>query len=83
MLEDAKQRFGSRDELIAAIQKIEKRSKDDGYKARLANFPLPRLVDLHDSAERRSKRRASKPTKKPTKKPVRSKKAKAKARAKA
>lgn len=82
VLEDAKKRFGSRDKLVAAIQKIEKRSKDDGYKAHLSAFPLPRLVDLHDAAEKRSKR-PQKPKQKSKKKLTRSKKAKAKARAKA
>ena len=81
VLEDAKKRFGTRAKLIAAIQKIEKRGKDDGYMTRLSNFPLPRLVDLHDAAERRAKR-APKPTKKSKKKLARSKKAKAKAAAK-
>ena len=79
-LEDAKKRFGSRDKLIKAICKIEKRDKDEGYQTRLGGYPLPRLLDLHDSAEKRSK----KPVKAaPAKKKVaRSKKAKAKAAAK-
>lgn len=79
-LEDAKKRFGSRDKLIGAICKLEKREKDDGYKTRLGGYPLPRLVDLHDAAEKRSK----KPKKEapPKKKLVRSKKAQAKAAAK-
>lgn len=81
VLEDAKKRFGTRAKLIAAIQKIEKRSKDDGYKARLQDYPLPRLVDLHDAAEKRAKR-APKPKKTSKKKLARSKKAQAKARAK-
>jgi hypothetical protein len=83
MLEDALKRFGSRDRLIAAIQTLEKRTKDDGYKASLSQHPLPRLLDLHDAAERRSKRAAAKPpkaAKKGSKKP-RSKKAKEKAKA--
>lgn len=79
-LEDVKKRFGSRDKLISAICKIEKRDKDDGYKTRLGGYPLPRLVDLHDAADKRSK----KPKKEapPKKKLVRSKKAQAKAAAK-
>jgi hypothetical protein len=78
-LEDAKKRFGSRDKLIAEILTIEARTKDEGYKARLSAYPLPRLVDLHDSA----KKRAAVP-KKPVvkkKKVARSKKAQAKAKA--
>ncbi len=83
-LDDAKKRFGTRAKLIAAIQTLEKRSKDDGYKARLTQYPLPRLLDLHDAASRRAKRaeKKPKPVKKTVKKP-RSKKAKAKAKAKA
>lgn len=85
VLEDAKKRFGSRDKLIAAILELEKRPKDAGYKARLSQFPLPRLIDQHDSAARRSKRAAkaekkAKPAVKAAKK-ARSKKAKAKAKA--
>lgn len=76
-LEDVKKRFGSRDKLIAAICKIEKREKDDGYKTRLGGYPLPRLVDLHDSADKRAKKPQKEAPKK--KKVVRSKKAKAKA----
>jgi hypothetical protein len=79
VLEDAKKRFGTRDKLVAAIQKLEKRGKDDGYKARLSSFPLPRLVDLHDAAEKRA-RRPAKP-KQAKKKLARSKKARAKANA--
>lgn len=79
-LEDAKKRFGSRDKLIAALCDIEKRGKDEGYKARLASYPLPRLLDLHASAEKRAK----KPVKPaaPKKKLARSKKAQAKIAAK-
>jgi len=86
-LEDAKKRFGSRDKLIAALLELEKRVKDAGYKARLSEYPLPRLIDLHDAAARRSKRseKKAKPAAKPVKaaKKARSKKAKAKAKAKA
>lgn len=79
-LEDAKKRFGTRDKLIAALCELEKRAKDEGYKSRLSAYPLPRLLDLHAAAEKRSK----KPVKQtgPKKKPARSKKAKAKAAAK-
>lgn len=82
ILEDAKQRFGSRAKLIAAIQTLEKRSKDDGYKARLSQYPLPRLIDQHDAAARRAKRAEKKPkVQKPAGKRSRSKKAKSKAAA--
>lgn len=80
-LEDAKARFGSRDKLIAAIAELEKRAKDDGFKAGLASYPLPRLLDLHASAEKRAKKAPKAAPKAAKKKPIRSKKAKAKAAA--
>jgi len=58
ILTDAKQRFGSRDKLIAAILELEKRTKDAGYKARLEQYPLPRLLDAHQVADRRAKAKA-------------------------
>lgn len=82
-LEDAKKRFGSRDKLIAKICEEEKRAKDDGFKTRLAGYPLPRLIDIHDAAAKRAARAAAKPAAAPkAKKPSRSKKAKAKQAAK-
>lgn len=48
-----KAKFGTRDKLIGAILEIEKRTKDDGYKSRLAAFPVPRLWDMYKSAEKR------------------------------
>jgi hypothetical protein len=83
-----KKDFGSRAKLIAEILKLEKRQKDDGYKARLDGFSTPRLADLHQAANKRSRRaaaaapKAAKP-KAAAKKPARSKKAQAKAKAKA
>jgi hypothetical protein len=49
-----KEKFGTRDKLIGAILEIEKRSKDDGYKTRLAKYPVPRLWDMYRSLEKRS-----------------------------
>lgn len=82
-LEDAKKRFGSRDKLVDALCELENRKKDEGYKQRLSGYPLPRLLDLHAAAERRSKKPATKASAKKNekKKPARSKKAQAKARA--
>jgi hypothetical protein len=48
-LSRAKQEFGSRDKLIGAVLELDKRGGDDGYKARLAGYPVPRLLDIHDS----------------------------------
>jgi len=80
-LEDTKTRFGSRDKLIAAIAELEKRAKDDGFKAGLGTYPLPRLLDLHAAAEKRAKKAPKAAPKAAKKKPVRSKKAQAKAAA--
>jgi len=81
-LEDAKKRFGSRDKLIAAICELEKRGKDEGYKVHLSAYPLPRLLDLHDTAKKRGAKAAKAPAPAPKKKVARSKKAQAKAAAK-
>ena len=53
-LSRAKQEFGTRDKLIGALVDLDKRGKDEGYKARLAGFPVPRLLDLHDSISKKS-----------------------------
>ena len=48
-----KEKFGTRAKLIDAICEIEKR-KDEGYKTRLGNFPVPRLWDMYKSASKRA-----------------------------
>jgi hypothetical protein len=50
-----KEKFGTRDKLIAAILELEKRTKDEGYKSRLSAFPVPRLFDQYKAAEKRAK----------------------------
>jgi|SoiMethySBSTD1v2_1073268.scaffolds.fasta_scaffold436059_2 hypothetical protein len=60
VLNDAKQRFGSRDKLISAILELKKRTKDAGYTAKIKNYPLPQLLDLHQSVERQGKRAVAK-----------------------
>jgi hypothetical protein len=52
-----KEKFGTRAKLIDAIAEIEKRTKDEGFKTRLGNYPVPRLWDMYQSA---SKRQAAK-----------------------
>src|SRR6476646_1817273 len=42
-----KEKFGSRDKLIDAICELEKRTKDAGYKSRIAAYPVPRLWDMY------------------------------------
>lgn len=51
---EVKEKFGTRDKLIAAILEVEKRAKDEGYKARLSGYPVPRLYDLYKSSSKRS-----------------------------
>jgi hypothetical protein len=53
-LSRAKEQFGSRDGLVNAVLNLGKRAKDDGYKARLATYPVPRLLDLHDSLNKKA-----------------------------
>lgn len=50
-----KEKFGTRAKLIEAIAEVEKRAKDDGYKARLGAYPVPRLWDLYQSATKRAR----------------------------
>jgi hypothetical protein len=49
-----KEKFGTRDKLIDAILEIEKRSKDAGYRSRLAEWPVPRLFDMYKAASKRN-----------------------------
>ncbi len=81
VLSTAKERFGSRAKLVDAILQLENRAKDGGFKARLEEYPLPRLLDAHKSAEKRANARKAAPAKAPVakKKVARSRKAQAKA----
>lgn len=74
----AKEQFGSREGLIGAVLTLGKRSKDEGYKARLAGYPVPRLLDLHDSLNKKANPTPAAP-KAAAKPKARTKKAKAKA----
>ena len=58
-LTDAKKRFGTRDKLISSIVELNQRVKDKGFASKLANYPLPQLLDLHAAAERTKKRAAA------------------------
>jgi hypothetical protein len=63
-----KEKFGTRAKLIDAILELEKRAKDEGYKARISAFPVPRLFDLYSSLSKRAgggakKEAAAKPAK--------------------
>lgn len=49
-----KEKFGTRAKLIDAIADAEKRTKDEGYKIRLGNYPVPRLWDMYQSVTKRT-----------------------------
>ena len=54
-LSTVQKEFGSRAGLIMAILTAEKRTKDEGYKARLEKYPTPRLLDAQRAAAKRLK----------------------------
>lgn len=56
IVNEAKQRFGTREQLIDALAAAEGHGKDADYKKRFADWPLPRLLDALKSAERRNAR---------------------------
>jgi hypothetical protein len=55
VVETVKQKWGSRDKLIAAITDATKASKDKDYVAKLGTYSLPRLVDLASATARRAR----------------------------
>ena len=79
-----KAKFGTRAKMIDAIAEFEKRAKDDGYKARLGAFPVPRLWDMYCSAAKRASAaaKAAEPKVKTERKPAPKKVAAAKPAAK-
>jgi hypothetical protein len=50
---EVKQKFGTREKLIDAILELVKRAKDAGLRARLLEWPVPRLFDHYKSAMKR------------------------------
>jgi hypothetical protein len=50
---EVKQKFGTREKLIDAILELDKRAKDAGMRARLLEWPVPRLFDHYKSAMKR------------------------------
>lgn len=77
----AKDQFGSREALVGAVLALGKRDKDEGYKARLSSYPVPRLLDLHDSLSKKSGSSPAAKSEAKAKPKARTKKAKAKAAA--
>jgi hypothetical protein len=55
VLSDVKKQFGTRAKLVDAILVQEKRSKDEGYKTRLASMNTPRLFDQYKAGAKRAK----------------------------
>jgi hypothetical protein len=55
VVETVKEKFGSREKLIAAIGAAENKAKDKDYLAKLDTFSLPQLLDLATSAQRHAR----------------------------
>jgi hypothetical protein len=70
-----KEKFGTRAKLIEAILEVEKRTKDEGYKQHLSEFPVPRLWDLYKSTAKRLAPKAAPTAKRAPAKKVVAKKA--------
>lgn len=49
-------KFGSRAKLVDAVLEVEGRAKDEGYKARLGEWPVPRLFDRYKAFAKRQAR---------------------------
>jgi len=47
-------KFGTRAKLIDSILELEKRAKDEGYKAKISAYPVPRLFDLYRTLAKRT-----------------------------
>ncbi|CAN5911627.1 hypothetical protein BH11MYX3_BH11MYX3_23870 [soil metagenome] len=55
VVETVKKKWGNRDKLIAAIGSAQNKGKDKDFLAKLDSYPLPQLVDLATSGERRAR----------------------------
>ena len=51
-----KEKYGSKDKLVAAISQALGKAKDKDYVARLKNYSSARLLDIARGAERRARR---------------------------
>jgi hypothetical protein len=50
---EVKEKFGTRAKLIDEILGVDNRAKDQGYRRRLEQYPVPRLYDLYRASSRR------------------------------
>jgi hypothetical protein len=75
---EVKAKFGTRDKLVSAVLDLEKRGKDTGMRAKLSEWPVPRLWDAYRSAAKRQAAAAA-PAAKPAAPAKAAKPAKAKA----
>jgi hypothetical protein len=55
VVETVKEKFGSREKLIAAIGSADKKAKDKDYLAKLDSLSLPNLLDLATAHQRRAR----------------------------
>ena len=51
---EVKEKFGTREKLIDAVLELEKQSKDSGWRQKLSEWPVPRLLDAYRSARKRA-----------------------------
>jgi hypothetical protein len=56
---EVKEKFGTREKLIASILEADKRTKDEGFKKRLEAYPVPRLYDMHKVRAKHAKAAAA------------------------
>jgi hypothetical protein len=59
VVETVTKKYGTRTKLVEALSKAIGKAKDKDYVAKLEQLPLPKLLDLVVSAERRAKRAAA------------------------
>jgi hypothetical protein len=55
VVDAVKSKYGSRAKLIETLSKALNKAKDKDYLAKLGSFPLPRLLDMVRSAEKRAR----------------------------
>ncbi len=55
VVDAVKSKYGSRAKLIETLSKSLNKAKDKDYLAKLGSFPLPRLLDMVRSAEKRAR----------------------------